>query len=95
MLSTISARACTWPDVTRKQARRFSNAVRLAPNDADALNNLGAVYYVLEQYDRALESFQKATAAKPDSADAHYNLANAYYMSGRNREAADGVSPSD
>jgi len=66
----------------------YKEALRLKPDYVKALNNLGAVYYVLQQYDFALDSFQKATAAKPDSADAHYNLGNAYYMSGRNREAA-------
>ena len=42
--------------------------MRLNPKDPEALNNLGAVYYITEQHQKALVNFLKAANTKPDYA---------------------------
>jgi tetratricopeptide (TPR) repeat protein len=55
----------------------------LRPDYIKALNNLGAVYNKLGQYQEAVEVLLLVTKAKPDFAEAQYNLGTAYYNLGR------------
>ncbi|MHC4286051.1 MAG: tetratricopeptide repeat protein, partial [Planctomycetota bacterium] len=58
-----------------------------APDDAQALNDAGAILYCLGRSDEAIDHFVKARNFKTDSADILWNLAEAYLAVGRVKEA--------
>jgi Flp pilus assembly protein TadD len=62
-------------------------AVQLAPNDAEAHNNLGNTLQELGRLDEAEASCRQAIALKPDYAEAHSNLGIALHELGRLDEA--------
>jgi cytochrome c-type biogenesis protein CcmH/NrfG len=49
-----------------------------APNDADSYNLLCRAYFVLENWDAALKSCQKAVSLQPSNSDFHLWLGRAY-----------------
>ena len=53
--------------VIQRPSRLFMSSISLKPGDAEALNNLGAAYYITEDYPKALDTFLKAVAANPTS----------------------------
>lgn len=57
-----------------------------APDDAQALNDAGAILYCLGRSDEAIEHFLKARSFQPDSADILRNLVEAYLGVGRVKE---------
>ena len=65
--------------------RDFVRSIKLDKKYADAMNNLGVVYFVKGQqdnsggdYKKAIKIYQKAIELKPDSASFHANLGRAY-----------------
>jgi len=54
-----------------------------SPNDAEALNDAGAILYCLGRLQEALDYFIKARGFQPDSAEIIWNLAEAYLLLGR------------
>jgi tetratricopeptide (TPR) repeat protein/2-polyprenyl-3-methyl-5-hydroxy-6-metoxy-1,4-benzoquinol methylase len=76
------------------QTGRFSESlvpnqksVQLAPQDAEARNNLGNTLKELGRFDEAEASYTQAIALKPDFAEAHNNLGNTLKELGRLDEA--------
>jgi Tfp pilus assembly protein PilF len=57
-------------------------AAKIAGGAPDALDALGAIFGLLEQHDRALELFRRATAARPDVPQYLFNLAATMRMTG-------------
>ena len=57
--------------------RLLEKALRLKPDHADALYNLGNVYRELGRYREAVALYRKAAAIRPDRADIQNNLGNA------------------
>ena len=57
----------------------FEEALRVDPEDADALFGLGCVYATLGERDRAVESWRRCLRLNPEMGEAHYALAWAYY----------------
>jgi tetratricopeptide (TPR) repeat protein len=55
--------------------RHLENAIRLAPNYEEALNNLGTIYSRQTQYTEAAALFERALAANPESIVSRLNLA--------------------
>jgi tetratricopeptide (TPR) repeat protein len=53
-------------------------ALAKEPKNPDYLNALGTNFYVLEDYDTALEYYGQVLELTPDNFLAHYNAANAY-----------------
>ncbi|MCA9415468.1 MAG: tetratricopeptide repeat protein [Candidatus Omnitrophica bacterium] len=74
-----------------KAASEYVKAQDLEPLSAELNFNLGSAYYRQDEYDRAMELFEKSTRADDISmaAKAYYNLGNARYKaSKRDYEAA-------
>ncbi|UCH98219.1 MAG: fused MFS/spermidine synthase [Candidatus Aminicenantes bacterium] len=56
----------------------FLKRIEQYPGEANAYNSLGHIYQQEGNYQRAIETFNRALALKPDFANAHLNLARAY-----------------
>jgi len=61
--------------------------LRTAPDDAQALNDAGAILYCLGRSDEAIEFFVKAKNLQGGSAEMIWNLVEAYLSVGRTSEA--------
>jgi tetratricopeptide (TPR) repeat protein len=57
----------------------YERAVKLNPRYAEAINNLGTVFYARKSYRRAIEQYKKALRFTPDSASIWSNLGTAYF----------------
>jgi tetratricopeptide (TPR) repeat protein len=57
----------------------YEQAVKLKPNYAEAINNLGTIYYAQKSYRRAISQYRKALKFQPESASMHSNLGTAYF----------------
>jgi hypothetical protein len=62
-------------DDVEAEKRHLENAIRLAPNYEEALNNLGLIYSRTQQYNEAEVLYERAVAANPGSTVARLNLA--------------------
>lgn len=51
----------------------YEHALKLAPNNADALTDLGIMYREIGDFEQAIECFHKATAVNPQHENALYN----------------------
>jgi hypothetical protein len=58
-----------------------------APEDAQALNDAGAILHCLGRSDEAIEHLTKARNLKPDSAEILWNLSESYMADGKVKEA--------
>lgn len=67
--------------------RRYEEALRLKPDYAPALNNLGALHGLAGRYAESASFYEKALAADPDYAEARSGLGFALARMGRLREA--------
>jgi glycosyltransferase involved in cell wall biosynthesis len=61
--------------------------LRTAPDDVEALNDIGAILYCLGRSGEAIEHFVKARHLQGDTAEIVWNLAEAYLAVGRADEA--------
>ncbi|MCX5657314.1 MAG: tetratricopeptide repeat protein [Candidatus Omnitrophica bacterium] len=74
-LGTIYARRMDW-----QNARSYlEKAIEMDRNTNFAYNNLGNVYFYLENIDKAIDCYRKAIAINPDYLIARYNLGFAYF----------------
>ena len=60
-----------------------------SPNDAQAINDAGAILHCLGRSDEAIEYFRKARAMVSDSAEVVWNLAEAYLAVGNARHTVE------
>ncbi len=58
-----------------------------APDDAEAINDAGAIMHCLGRFDEAIEHFLRARRLDGDSAEIVWNLAEAYLAAGRDEDA--------
>jgi tetratricopeptide (TPR) repeat protein len=56
----------------------YRKAIKLNPDNIQALNNLGVTYISQKRYKRAIARFNDVLKINPDYTDAHYNLACVY-----------------
>jgi tetratricopeptide (TPR) repeat protein len=70
----------------------FSRALRLAPDDVNALAGRARAYAALGEHALALADFDRAAAAAPDKPMHHIGRANALAKMGRLKEAIDAAS---
>jgi tetratricopeptide (TPR) repeat protein len=57
----------------------YNRAVKLRPDYAEAINNLGTIYYAGKSYRQAIKLYQKALRLEPDSASILSNLGTGYF----------------
>jgi Flp pilus assembly protein TadD len=67
----------------------YRQSLEINPDDADAVNSLGAILDRLGRFDEALACYRKSQELKPDDAIAYYNLGNLLANRGRFDEALD------
>jgi tetratricopeptide (TPR) repeat protein len=67
-----------------QEAYRLSQiAVQKMPNDADVMDTMGWIQYLMGNYYKAIETLKQSLALNPRSPSAHYHIGLAYY---KNRE---------
>jgi tetratricopeptide (TPR) repeat protein len=59
------------------------------PDYAEAINNLGTVYYARKSFGRAIRYYQKALKYAPNSASIYSNLGTAYFARKKYKEAVE------
>ncbi len=67
--------------------KEYAIATKLDPHYAEAINNLGAVYYGQKSYRRAIRSYKQALHFAPKSASLYSNLGTAYFARKNYEEA--------
>ncbi len=68
--------------------RYYERSIKQKKDYAEALNNLGAVWYAKKSYRRAVSFYRKALALQPKSASMHSNLGTAYFARKKYEDAA-------
>jgi len=66
----------------------YEKAIKLSPRYAEAINNLGTIFYARKSYRRAVEQYKKALRLTPDSASILSNLGTAYFARKNYMEAS-------
>ena len=61
--------------------------LRTSPDNAEVLNDAGAILHCLGRSDEAIERFVKARNLQPDSAEILWNLTETYLAVGRAKDA--------
>lgn len=61
----------------------YRNAVALDPFNPNLRIAVGGIFYARQDYQTAIQEFERAVAVKSDLANAHYNLAYAYQQAGQ------------
>jgi tetratricopeptide (TPR) repeat protein len=59
--------------------RYYERAIKVNPRYAEAINNLGTVFYAQKSYRRAVEQYRKALRLEPRSASFLSNLGTVYF----------------
>lgn len=59
--------------------QEFRKAIELNPDNANAHNGLGLVFYKLNLFDRALQEYENASALDSNNASAYNGMGNVYY----------------
>ena len=59
--------------------KNYERAIKLNPNYAEAINNLGTIQYARKSYRRAIAEYNKALRITPESASILSNLGTAYF----------------
>jgi tetratricopeptide (TPR) repeat protein len=67
----------------------YERAGKLNPQYAEAINNLGTIFYATKSYRRAISQYKKALVIQPQSASMLSNLGTAYFARKNYAEAFD------
>lgn len=67
----------------------FRKALQLDPHLIEAVNNLGAMYALLDLQEEAIAIYQKAIEENPKTADLYFNLGYVYFRSNEKEKARD------
>jgi tetratricopeptide (TPR) repeat protein len=57
----------------------YERSAKMKPDYAEAINNIGTVYYAQKSFRRAISMYKKALVYSPDSASMRMNLGTAYF----------------
>ncbi len=61
----------------------YEHAMKIDKNYAEAINNVGTVFYAEKRYRTAISRYKRALALAPDKASFWSNLGTAYYSQGK------------
>jgi tetratricopeptide (TPR) repeat protein len=80
-----------WHQLGQLEAARksYEAAIKLDPKYADAINNVGTIYYAEKKYRSAISRYRRALKISPTSAPFWSNLGTAYYARGRFKEMSE------
>ena len=67
--------------------RYYEKSIKINPKYAEAINNLGTVFYAQKSYRRAVEQYRKALRLEPQSASFLSNLGTVYFARKNYNEA--------
>lgn len=67
----------------------LKNFLKSSPDNAEILNDIGAVLHCMHRSDEAIEYFLKAKNIQPDSAEIVWNLSETYLAEDRPEKAAE------
>jgi len=67
----------------RAARKSYEHAIKLNKRYADAINNVGTVFYAEKKYRSAIARYMKALKYAPESASIWSNLGTAYYARGK------------
>jgi tetratricopeptide (TPR) repeat protein len=67
----------------------YERALRIKPDYAEAINNLGTIYYEKRNYKKAEKLYRRALKRMPRSATFYNNLGAAYFAQGKLRQGAE------
>ena len=67
----------------------YRRAIKLKPDYAEAVNNLGTIYYAHKSYRRAINEYKKALRITPNSASIWSNLGTGYFARRDYKNAAE------
>jgi predicted Zn-dependent protease len=70
----------------------FKLVLKQKPDDANVINNIGAILLNNQRYAEAVEYFKKAVALNPGYVNGYSNLARSYYFSGQYQAAIDAIN---
>jgi tetratricopeptide (TPR) repeat protein len=68
---------------------QYEKALSIDPHYAEAINNLGTVFYGLKNYHKAESYYRKAIHYKPQTASFYSNLGTAYFAEHKYKQGAD------
>jgi tetratricopeptide (TPR) repeat protein len=63
--------------------KSYERAIKIDKKYADAINNVGTVFYAEKKYGSAISRYQRALRYAPDSASIYSNLGTAWYARGK------------
>ncbi|MDQ6699894.1 MAG: tetratricopeptide repeat protein [Acidobacteriota bacterium] len=69
--------------------KNYEQAVKLNRHYAEAINNLGTIFYAQKNYRRAIGRYKQALKISPQSASIYSNLGTAYFGRKNYKEAAE------
>lgn len=84
LLGVLYAKKRLW----QQAVASLQEALRIQPQDVDALTNLGWIFTELKRYEEARQKFQEALRLRPDYARAHAGLGGIYAEADRDWKAA-------
>ncbi|MEI7905358.1 MAG: tetratricopeptide repeat protein [Candidatus Firestonebacteria bacterium] len=101
LIFSLAAAACTFTLLTYQRARMWENSLtlwsstlKINPLNITALNNRGAAYNSLAQYDKALADYDAVLKLDPNNGLAHYNYGLTYINLNRLGEAREFLNTS-
>ena len=59
--------------------KHYDRAIKANSKYAEAINNLGTIFYAKKNYRKAISTYRKALVLTPNSASIHSNLGTAYF----------------
>ena len=72
----------------RDPVKFYTNNIRHTPQFYRPYHNLGAYYYSRQEYDKAIESYQKAIALKPENGISHFGMGQCFFETSAYERAA-------
>lgn len=79
--------ACHQLGLLKPALKSYERAAKADPAFADALNNIGTIWYQRKKYGKAIKAYRKGIAVRPDMAVLHSNLGYAYFAQNKMAEA--------